>query len=148
LLQINHLILLINKFESYKTSLKWKVSIDIEKNVKELKKKLNQINKISSQLNWYKIHLVENFWIKHYSFLLKSEEYYFIWIKQEDNVSKFLDFLKDLSTWSDNLLYLDSMTWNWFKKLFLSKLSDIKFENWKNIKDISQKSVTTQLKCQ
>jgi hypothetical protein len=141
---INHLILLVNKFESYKSFLekrknnKKKVDSQLIKDIKELNKNLGSVNKILSQLNWYKIHLMENFWIENYSFLAKSWEYYFVLIKKEENLTNFLNFVNNLHKWNDDLFYLDSITWNWFKKLFLSELSNAKFKNWKNIKEYNK----------
>ena len=92
-LDINHLILLTNKFDSLKNWKLWFKNDKLEKEVKELNKKLKELNKTISEMNGYKIHLLENYQTEKFSFLMKSWDYYFVWIKSfenwENNVSNF-----------------------------------------------------------
>lgn len=149
-LDINHLILLANKFDSVKNWKIWFNSNDIlEKEVKELNKKLRELNKTISEMNGYKIHLLENYETEKFCFLMKSWDYYFIWIKSfenwENNVSNFQNFIKDLENkWDDKLYYHDSMTFWGFKKLFISNYSDIVFEDKTSIKVLNYEILDTE----
>lgn len=89
---------------------------------------------------WYQIHLIDNFQTEKFSFLIQSWKYYFVGMKKmwwENNLSQFQEFIAGLEGGNDKLLYLDSMTWGWFKKLFLSKQSDIEFTDETRIKDLN-----------
>lgn len=160
ILDINHLILLTNKFDSVKNWKIWFKSNDkLGKEVKELNKKLKELNKTISEMNGYKIHLLENYQTEKFSFLMQSWNYYFVWIKSfkswENNVSNFQKYIKDQDNkWDDKLYYLDSMTFWGFKKLFISNNSDITLynneedlidnENWINIKTLNNEILETE----
>lgn len=138
--QINHLILLINKYESLKNGKKKYINDEIDLKIKKLNKELRQLAKVRSELLWYQIHLIDNFQTEKFSFLIQSWDYYFIWIKKiewESNLSNFQEFVDNLEKWEDKLLYLDSMTWGGFKKLFLSKQSDVVFTDGTKVKDLN-----------
>ena len=138
--QINHLILLVNKYESLKNGKKKYTNDGIELKIKRLNKELRQLAKVRSELLWYQIHLIDNFQTEKFSFLIQSWKYYFVGMKKmwwENNLSQFQEFIDGLEDGGDNLLYLDSMTWGWFKKLFLSKESDVKFTDETSIKDFN-----------
>ena len=138
--QINHLILLVNKYESLKNGKKKYTNDEIELKIKRLDKELRQLAKVRSELLWYQIHLIDNFQTEKFSFLIQSWKYYFVGMKKmwwENNLSQFQEFIDGLEDGEDNLLYLDSMTWGWFKKLFLSKESDVKFTDETSIKDFN-----------
>lgn len=138
--QINHLILLVNKYESLKNGKKKYTNDEIELKIKRLNKELRQLAKVRSELLWYQIHLIDNFQTEKFSFLIQSWKYYFVGTKKmwwENNLSQFQEFIDGLERGDDKLLYLDSMTWGWFKKLFLSKESDVKFTDKTSIKDFN-----------
>ena len=138
--QINHLILLVNKYESLKNGKKKYTNDEIEPKIKRLNKELRQLAKVRSELLWYQIHLIDNFQTEKFSFLIQSWKYYFVGMKKiwwENNLSQFQEFIDGLEGGNDKLLYLDSMTWGWFKKLFLSKQSDIEFTDETRIKDLN-----------
>ena len=138
--QINHLILLVNKYESLKNGKKKYTNDEIELKIKRLNKELRQLAKVRSELLWYQIHLIDNFQTEKFSFLIQSWKYYFVGMKKiwwENNLSQFQEFIDGLERGDDKLLYLDSMTWGWFKKLFLSKESDVKFSDKTSIKDFN-----------
>ena len=138
--QINHLILLVNKYESLKNGKKKYTNDEIELKIKRLNKELRQLAKVRSELLWYQIHLIDNFQTEKFSFLIQSWKYYFVGMKKiwwENNLSQFQEFIDGLEGGNDKLLYLDSMTWGWFKKLFLSKQSDIEFTDETRIKDLN-----------
>ena len=138
--QINHLILLVNKYESLKNGKKKYTNDEIELKIKRLNKELRQLAKVRSELLWYQIHLIDNFQTEKFSFLIQSWKYYFVGMKKmwwENNLSQFQEFIAGLEGGNDKLLYLDSMTWGWFKKLFLSKQSDIEFTDETRIKDLN-----------
>ena len=138
--QINHLILLVNKYESLKNGKKKYTNDEIELKIKRLNKELRQLAKVRSELLWYQIHLIDNFQTEKFSFLIQSWKYYFVGMKKiwwENNLSQFQEFIDGLEGGNDKLLYLDSMTWGWFKKLFLSKQSDIEFTDKTKIKDLN-----------
>lgn len=138
--QINHLILLVNKYESLKNGKKKYTNDEIELKIKRLNKELRQLAKVRSELLWYQIHLIDNFQTEKFSFLIQSWKYYFVGTKKiwwENNLSQFQEFIDGLEGGNDKLLYLDSMTWGWFKKLFLSKQSDIEFTDKTKIKDLN-----------
>ena len=138
--QINHLILLVNKYESLKNGKKKYTNDEIELKIKRLNKELRQLAKVRSELLWYQIHLIDNFQTEKFSFLIQSWKYYFVGTKKiwwENNLSQFQEFIDSLKGGNDKLLYLDSMTWGWFKKLFLSKQSDIEFTDKTKIKDLN-----------
>ena len=138
--QINHLILLVNKYESLKNGKKKYTNDEIELKIKRLNKELRQLAKVRSELLWYQIHLIDNFQTEKFSFLIQSWRYYFVGMKKiwwENNLSQFQEFIDGLEGGNDKLLYLDSMTWGWFKKLFLSKQSDIEFTDKTKIKDLN-----------
>lgn len=139
--QINHLILLVNKYESLKNGKKEYTNDEIETKIKRLNKELRQLAKVRSELLWYQIHLIDNFQTEKFSFLIQSWKYYFVGTKKiwwENNLSQFQKFIDGLESEDDKLLYLDSMTWEWFKKLFLSKQSDIEFTDETKIKDLNE----------
>ena len=153
--QINHLILLVNKYESLKNGKKKYTNNEIELKIKKLNKELRQLAKVRSELLWYQIHLIDNFQTEKFSFLIQSWKYYFVGTKKiwwENNLSQFQKFIDGLESGDDKLLYLDSMTWGGFKRLFLSKESDVKFTDKTNIKDfnvlILEKEVEINLKKQ
>lgn len=138
--QINHLILLVNKYESLKNGKKKYTNDEIEPKIKILNKELRQLAKVRSELLWYQIHLIDNFQTEKFSFLIQSWKYYFVGMKKiwwENNLSQFQKFIDGLEGSNDKLLYLDSMTWKWFKKLFLSKQSDVVFTDGTRIKDLN-----------
>lgn len=138
--QINHLILLVNKYESLKNGKKKYTNDEIELKIKRLNKELRQLAKVRSELLWYQIYLIDNFQTEKFSFLIQSWKYYFVGMKKmwwENNLSQFQEFIAGLEGGNDKLLYLDSMTWGWFKKLFLSKQSDIEFTDETRIKDLN-----------
>lgn len=138
--QISHLILLVNKYESLKNGKKKYKNDEIDLKIKKLNNELRQLAKVRSELLWYQIHLIDNFQTEKFSFLIKSWKYYFIWMKKfewENNFSQFQKFVNELESGNDKLLYLDSMTWWWFKKLFLSKYSDVKFTDGTKINDFN-----------
>lgn len=138
--QINHLILLVNKYESLKNGKKKYTNDEIEPKIKRLNKELRQLAKVRSELLWYQIHLIDNFQTEKFSFLIQSWKYYFVGMKKiwwENNLSQFQEFIDGLEGGNDKLLYLDSMTWGWFKKLFLSKQSDVVFTDGTRIKDLN-----------
>ena len=113
---------------------------EIELKIKRLNKELRQLAKVRSELLWYQIHLIDNFQTEKFSFLIQSWKYYFVGMKKmwwENNLSQFQEFIAGLEGGNDKLLYLDSMTWGWFKKLFLSKQSDIEFTDETRIKDLN-----------
>ena len=139
--QINHLILLVNKYESLKNGKKKYTNDEIELKIKRLNKELRQLAKVRSELLWYQIHLIDNFQTEKFSFLIQSWKYYFVWMKKiwwENNLSQFQEFIHGLESGDDKLLYLDSMTWGGFKRLFLSKQSDVVFTDGKRIKDLNK----------
>ena len=139
--QINHLILLVNKYESLKNGKKEYTNDEIETKIKRLNKELRKLAKVRSELLWYQIHLIDNFQTEKFSFLIQSWKYYFVGTKKiwwENNLSQFQKFIDGLESEDDKLLYLDSMTWEWFKKLFLSKQSDIEFTDETKIKDLNE----------
>ena len=145
--QINHLILLVNKYESLKNGKKKYTNGEIELRIKRLNKELRQLTKVRSELLWYQIHLIDNFQTEKFSFLIQSWKYYFIGMKKiwwENNLSQFQEFIDGLEGGNDKLLYLDSMTWGWFKKLFLSKQSDIEFTDKTKIKDLNETILTKE----
>ena len=138
--QINHLILLVNKYESLKNGKKKYTNDEIETKIKRLNKELRQLAKVRSELLWYQIHLIDNFQTEKFSFLIQLWKYYFVGMKKiwwENNLSQFQEFIDGLEGGNDKLLYLDSMTWGWFKKLFLSKQSDVVFTDGTRIKDLN-----------
>ena len=138
--QINHLILLVNKYESLKNGKKKYTNDEIEPKIKILNKELRQLAKVRSELLWYQIHLIDNFQTEKFSFLIQSWKYYFVGMKKiwwENNLSQFQKFIDGLEGSNDKLLYLDSMTWKWFKKLLLSKQSDVVFTDGTRIKDLN-----------
>ena len=139
--QINHLILLVNKYESLKNGKKKYTNDEIELKIKRLNKELRQLAKVRSELLWYQIHLIDNFQTEKFSFLIQSWKYYFVWMKKmwwENNLSQFQEFIDGLESGDDKLLYLDSMTWGGFKRLFLSKQSDVVFTDGIRIKDLNR----------
>ena len=145
--QINHLILLVNKYESLKNGKKKYTNGEIELRIKRLNKELRQLTKVRSELLWYQIHLIDNFQTEKFSFLIQSWKYYFVGMKKiwwENNLSQFQEFIDGLEGGNDKLLYLDSMTWGWFKKLFLSKQSDIEFTDKTKIKDLNETILTKE----
>lgn len=145
--QINHLILLVNKYESLKNGKKKYTNDEIELKIKRLNKELRQLAKVRSELLWYQIHLIDNFQTEKFSFLIQSWKYYFVGMKKiwwENNLSQFQEFIDGLEGGNDKLLYLDSMTWGWFKKLFLSKQSDIEFTDGTKIKNLNETILTKE----
>ena len=119
--QINHLILLVNKYESLKNGKKKYTNGEIELRIKRLNKELRQLTKVRSELLWYQIHLIDNFQTEKFSFLIQSWKYYFIGMKKiwwENNLSQFQEFIDGLEGGNDKLLYLDSMTWGDLKSYF------------------------------
>lgn len=145
--QINHLILLVNKYESLKNGKKKYTNGKIEPKIKGLNKELRQLAKVRSELLWYQIHLIDNFETEKFSFLIQSWKYYFVGTKKiwwENNLSQFQKFIDGLEGGNDKLLYLDSMTWKWFKKLFLSKQSDIVFTDRTKIKNLNETILTKE----
>jgi len=58
---LNHLVLLVNKYESFKNYKNKFKDENIDKQVRELNKKLREINRVNSELLWYKIHLLDIF---------------------------------------------------------------------------------------
>ena len=147
--QINHLILLVNKYESLKNGKKKYTNDEIELKIKRLNKELRQLAKVCSELLWYQIHLIDNFQTEKFSFLIQSWKYYFVGTKKiwwENNLSQFQKFIDGLESGDDKLLYLDSMTWGWFKKLFLSKQSDIEFTDGTKIKNLNETILTKEEK--
>lgn len=138
--QINHLILLVNKYESLKNGKKKYTNDEIELKIKKLNKELRQLAKVRSELLWYQIHLIDNFQTEKFGFLIQSWKYYFVGMKKiwwENNLSQFQEFIDGLEGGNDKLLYLDSMTWGGFKRLFLSKQSDVVFTDGTRIKDLN-----------
>ena len=68
--QINHLILLVNKYESLKNGKKKYTNDGIELKIKRLNKELRQLAKVRSELLWYQIHLINNFQTEKFSFII------------------------------------------------------------------------------
>lgn len=153
--QTNHLILLINKYESLKNGKKRYKNDKIDLKIKKLNKELRQLAKARSKLLWYQIHLIDNFQTEKFSFLIQSWKYYFVGMKKiwwENNLSQFQKFIDGLEIGDDKLLYLDSMTWGWFKKMFLSKYSNVTLytdatcKNWENVNTLNKRILEVEEK--
>lgn len=139
---LSHIYLLTNKIDSIQNDKKLNNKIEIKKNrINDLKRKMRDINKINSELLGYKIHLIDNFWIEKYSFLVQSENYYFLCQKNFEKLSDFLNYIETLKHWDSELIYIDSMTFWGFQKMFLSEKSDVKFTDWSNIEDLNKKII-------
>ncbi|UFX82655.1 hypothetical protein [Candidatus Absconditicoccus praedator] len=139
---LSHIYLLTNKIDSIQNDKKLNNKIEIKKNrINDLKRKMRDINKINSELLGYKIHLIDNFGIEKYSFLVQSENYYFLCQKNFEKLSDFLNYIETLKHGDSELIYIDSMTFWGFQKMFLSEKSDVKFTDGSNIEDLNKKII-------
>ncbi len=123
------------------------VKNNIKHQLEELNKEIWELNKIISTINWYKINLLDNFSTKwKYSFLVKDWNYYFVIYKEFEKLSDFTIFFDNLPDWNAKAIWINSMTWWGFDKLFLSPLSDIKFKDGSEIKDFEEYKEILELK--
>ena len=111
------------------------------------RRELGYIDSLKSKILWYKVQLIDNFEVKNYSFLVKHKWFYFLVEKEFEDFTSFSKYFKD--SWEAEAFYIDSMTFWWFEKLFLSKTSDVKFvdnslaKNYSTFKDVEK--ITNEL---
>lgn len=110
----------------------------------QISRTLGYIDSLKSKILWYKVQMIDNFEVKNYSFLVKHKWFYFLVEKEFENFTSFSEYFKD--SWEAEAFYIDSMTFWWFEKLFLSKTSDVNFINWDSIKNFSEYKEINKIK--
>lgn len=132
------------KYKKGKELIIWNTKIDWNQIGR---RELGYIDSLKSKILWYKVQLIDNFEVKNYSFLVKHKWFYFLVEKKFEDFTSFSEYFKD--SWEAEAFYIDSMTFWWFEKLFLSKTSDIKFvdnslaKNYSTFKDVEK--ITNEL---
>lgn len=132
------------KYKKGKELIIWNTKIDWNQIGR---RELGYIDSLKSKILWYKVQLIDNFEVKNYSFLVKHKWFYFLVEKEFEDFTSFSKYFKD--SWEAEAFYIDSMTFWWFEKLFLSKTSDVKFvdnslaKNYSTFKDVEK--ITNEL---
>lgn len=127
-------------YEKGKELIIWDTKVDWN----NISRKLGYIYSLKSKILWYKVQMIDNFEIKNYSFLVKHKWFYFLVEKEFEDFTSFSEYFKD--SWEAEAFYIDSMTFWWFEKLFLSKTSDVKFINWDSVKNSSEYTEINEIK--